>query len=236
LNFLKRNLGFIEEMLKNGGTLTEKQQAKLEILKTLYTQQRTMHNTRENRIPDRIVSITQPHIRTQVRGKAGRPYEFGAKVTISTLNGYTFIDEASYKPYYEGAYNHFENSIIDYYTRFGVLPVKILADSAYNTRDNRELCKKLKIKLMGKPLGRPPKGTIPHVDEHDISGRNEIEGDIGTLKTRYGWNRIMARLPETGMTAIAMSVLAMNLSKKAKDLLRLFFKELLFSSFRSFLV
>jgi hypothetical protein len=29
---------------------------------------------------DRIVSITQPHIRPIVRGKAGKPVEFGAKL------------------------------------------------------------------------------------------------------------------------------------------------------------
>ena len=99
--------------------------------------------------------------------------------------------------------------------RFGVLPAKILADRIFVTRDNRELCKKLKIKLMSKPLGRPKKGTKNEIDKKDIGCRNEIEGEIGTLKTRYGWERIMARLPETGLTVIAMSVLATNLSKKA---------------------
>jgi hypothetical protein len=75
---------------------------------------------------------------------------------------------------------------------------------------------------MGKPLGRPPKGTEPVVDRNDIGCRNEVEGDIGTLKTRYGWGRIMARLPETGMAVIALSVLAMNLNKKAKEFLWFF--------------
>ena len=74
---------------------------------------------------------------------------------------------------------------------------------------------------MGKPLGRPPKNP-QHISNADTGQRNEIEGKFGTLKTRYTWNRIMARLPETGKTAIAVAAFAMNLAKRAESLLRCF--------------
>ena len=84
------------------------------------------------------------------------------------------------------------------------------------------MCKGFGISLMGKPLGRPRKGTKPGFNREDIGSRNEIEGKFGTLKTYYGWNRVKARLPESGKTVITVAVFAMNLAKRAKSLLCLF--------------
>jgi hypothetical protein len=110
LNFLKRNLGYVREMLKTGGNLSNRLASLLETITILYAQQRGMYDNKSKQVDNRIVSISQPHIRPQVRGKAGKPFEFGAKVTISTVKGYTFLDEARYDAYHEG--NLLENSII----------------------------------------------------------------------------------------------------------------------------
>ena len=56
----------------------------------------------------------------------------------------------------------------------------------------------------------------------DCGVRNEIEGKIGTAKTRYGMGRIRVRLPESGKSVIVLSLMAMNLSKLAKAFLRHF--------------
>jgi len=220
LNFLKRNLWAIDQMRDRGGQLSTRQDEILSTIQTLYEQQREMHQNGSKRVDDRIVSLSQPHIRPIVRGKAGTPVEFGAKVNMSVVKGYVFLDEISYDAFYEG--DLLENAIINYYTRFGMLPSKILVDQAYTSRDNRKLCKELGIKLMGKPLGRPPKGEIPEISKADIGSRNEVEGKFGTLKTGHGWDRIMARLPETGKTVIAVAAFAMNLAKRANALLRVF--------------
>jgi hypothetical protein len=221
LNYLKRNLGAIEKMKEKGGQLSAKQSEHLKTIQTLYEQQREMYEKRSTRVDDRIVSISQPHIRPIVRGKAGRPVEFGAKINMSVVNGYVFLDEIRYDAFYEGDF--LEGAIINYYLRFGLLPSKILADQAFTSRENRKLCKEPGIKLMGKPLGRPPKDSAPEISKGDIGSRNEVEGKFETLKTCYGWNRIMARLPETGKTVIAVAAFAMNLAKRAKALLRLLF-------------
>jgi hypothetical protein len=47
-------------------------------------------------ISDRIVSLSQPHIRPIVRGKAGKPVEFGAKLSVSCCDGYVFLDRISW--------------------------------------------------------------------------------------------------------------------------------------------
>jgi IS5 family transposase len=52
-------------------------------------------------IEDRIVSLTQPHIRPIVRGKAGKPVEFGAKLSASCRNGYVFLDRISWDNFNE---------------------------------------------------------------------------------------------------------------------------------------
>ena len=220
LNYYKRNLSAIHKMLENGGALTPRQETLLQTLMALYTQQREMHEKKTRSVEDRIVSISQPHIRPIVRGKAGSAVEFGAKVNISVVNGYVFIDEINYNAYYEGGI--LGTAIENYYNRFGMLPSKILVDQGYTSRENRRLCKELGIKLMGKPLGRPPTGTRPKVSKGDIGSRNEVEGKFGTLKTCYGWNRIRVRLPESGKTVISVAAFAMNLAKRAKSLLRLF--------------
>jgi hypothetical protein len=175
-----------------------------------------MFINKSKRVDDRIVSISQPHIRPIVRGKADTPVEFGAKINMSVVNGYVFLNEIRYNAFSEGKF--LENAIIDYYTCFGLLPRKILADRAYVTRENRKICKDLGVALMGKPLGRPSKDG-EKIYKSDHGKRSEIEGKFGTLKTRYTWSRVMARLPETGFFAISVAALAMNLSKKARALL-----------------
>ncbi len=52
-------------------------------------------------IPQRIVSITQPHIRPIVRGKAGKPTEFGAKLSVSYVDNYIFLDRISWENFNE---------------------------------------------------------------------------------------------------------------------------------------
>lgn len=230
LGYLKRNLKAIEGMKERGGKLSKQQEKTLETIQTLYSQQETMYQNKAKRIDDRIVSISQPHIRPIVRGKARTPVEFGAKINMSVVNGYVFVDEINFDAFYEG--DLLEDSIINYYIRFGVLPSKILADSAYTSRDNRALCKSLGIKLMAKPLGRPPKGSVPSVSSEDVSSRNEVEGKFGTLKTRYGWDRIMARLLETSITAINVAAFVFNLDKRAKALLRFFGSRAFFANYR----
>ena len=52
-------------------------------------------------VPQRIVSITQPHIRPIVRGKAGKATEFGAKLSVSYVDNYVFLDRISWENFNE---------------------------------------------------------------------------------------------------------------------------------------
>ena len=58
------------------------------VVTEVYRQQLWMYQNNKQSIEDRIVSLTQPHIRPIVRGKAGKPGEFGAKFSASCIDGY----------------------------------------------------------------------------------------------------------------------------------------------------
>ena len=82
LQYIKRNLAHIEQLIESGATrknLNKKQYKTLLVLTEVYRQQLWLFENNKQSISDRIVSLSQPHIRPIVRGKAGKSVEFGAK-------------------------------------------------------------------------------------------------------------------------------------------------------------
>lgn len=61
----------------------------------MWWQQKVMFQTGIHRCEDRIVSIFQPHVRPIVRGKARSRVEFGSKIGVSVVEGYSFTDHFS---------------------------------------------------------------------------------------------------------------------------------------------
>ena len=104
------------------------------------------------------------------------------------------------------------DSIEQYKRRYGCYPAEVLADQIYCNRVNRSKLKEVEIKLLSKPLGRPPAMKVEHVRPGE---RNPIEGKFGQAKVSYGMNRIKARLKITSQSWIASIVLVLNLVKLA---------------------
>ena len=74
LQYINRNLGHIERLQVSGAKLewlNDQQYKMLLVVATVYQQQLLMYENKQQRVDDRIVSLTQPHIRPIVRGKAG---------------------------------------------------------------------------------------------------------------------------------------------------------------------
>jgi hypothetical protein len=96
LNYLKRNLKNIDSILDKNPLslyhLYNKQYKHFLVIKELYKQQLEMFQEKKHSVPNRIVSIHQPHIRPMVRGKQGKNVEFGAKINVSLQQGYATID------------------------------------------------------------------------------------------------------------------------------------------------
>src|SRR5690606_12432726 len=116
------------------------------VIHELYRQQQNMFDPKSNRIDDRIVSIQQPHephVRPIVRGKTSARMEFSLKISVSLVDGFSFLDVLDWNAYHEG--NYLEQSIEAYFQRYGFYPEAVLVDQIYRTRENREYCKKLGI-------------------------------------------------------------------------------------------
>jgi IS5 family transposase len=212
LRFVRRNLKTIEKLLKKYASLpfSVRQKEYYDTIKTVYAQQLKMYRSGTHSVEDRIVSIHQPHVRPIVRGKDKGNTEFGSKLNLSLVNGYSFIDHLKWDAYNEGVL--LKESILLYYRRHGYWPKEVMADRIYCNQENRRLLKEWKIRLLAKPLGRPPAVKLEHVSPGE---RNPIEGKFGQAKTRYGMDRIKARLKGTSESWIASIVLVLNLVKLA---------------------
>ena len=101
LAYLRRDLDAIDGKLSLGKNLPPRQAERLDTIRTVYEQQKYMYDNRTHSVPDRIVSVSQPFVRPIVRGKAGKPVEFGAKLDISVVDGWTRLECCSFDAYNE---------------------------------------------------------------------------------------------------------------------------------------
>jgi len=165
LGYLRRNLKTISKLSEISSLLllSKRQYHNLLVINEVYRQQRWIYDNNQNRINDRIVSISQPHVRPIKRGKAKASTEFGAKLSASLVDGYTFLDHLSWDNFNESL--DLKPQIKTYRKRFGCFPKSVHADKIYRTRDNIKYCKKHNIRLSGPPLGRPPVGPRIHGTE-----------------------------------------------------------------------
>ena len=135
--------------------LSEKQQARLETIRKVYEQQKSMYDHHTHAVPDRIVSLSQPWLRPIVRGKAKAGVEFGAKLDISVCDGWTRLEYYSFDAYNEA--QNLTEMIERYRARTGRYPERVLADKIYRNRENLRYCAAHNIRLSGPALGRPRK-------------------------------------------------------------------------------
>lgn len=220
LQYLRRNIGHLEN-LAEAGNLTARQQARLLVIQAVHRQQKQMYDNNLHAVENRIVSVSQPWVRPIVRGKLTAKTEFGAKIALSLEDGYARIEKLSWDAFNES--QTLIESCERYRERNGVYPKRILADKIYRNRTNLAFCKTHGIEMNGPKLGRPPKDKTVYDQqkllERDEAGeRNAIEGKFGEAKRRYGLDRVMARLSDTSNTTIHLTILMMNLKKRLRDL------------------
>ena len=174
-----------------------------------------MPDTKNHRVSDRSVSLSQPWIRPIVRDKAKAPTEFDAKQSVSVVGDYTFIDKLSFDAYNEGEASEFEQDVEKNRKRFGQYPERILADKIYRSKVNSAFCKEHGIHLSGPRLGRPGKYHSEELLQElkEIGKRNEVEGMFGIGKRKLGLSHIMAKLAETAGAVIGMDIFILNMEE-----------------------
>ena len=156
LRYVARDLAFVEQLAQHTEltVLSRQQYRNLLVIHELHRQQQEMYRTCSRRSEDRIVSITQPHVRPIVRGKAKANVEFGAKLAISVVDGYALMEKVSWDSFNEGT--TLIESVEKYVNRFGCYPEAILADKIYRNRENLRYCKERGIRLSGRSSGDRP--------------------------------------------------------------------------------
>ena len=231
LGYIGRDLKIVDELLSGSNGLSTSQSERLRTIVRLYEQQLTMYKSRTHRVEERIVSISQPHVRPIVRGKAGREVEFGAKVLVSLVDGHAAIEKLSWENFHEGG--ELINSVERYHEKYGFYPEAVLADKLFRSRENRAYCKTRGIRLSGPPLGRPKRvfdAERKRQERLDSAQRNAIEGVFGRGKRRFGLDLIMTKLKETSVISIHLQFLVMNLENRIRFILSRFFCRLVFAT------
>ena len=158
------------------------------VLTEVYRQQLWLWSNNKQSIEDRIVSLSQPHIRPIVRGKAGKTVDFGAKISAICFEGYVFLDRISWDNFNESGELKAQIEAFKSYT--GYYPESVQAvsealeeDRIYRTRENRAWCKERGIRMSGSPLGMSPAFVSKESKKQaweDERIRNSIEGKFGT--------------------------------------------------------
>jgi len=150
--------------------------------------------------------------------------KFGAKLSVSCVDGHTFLDHLSWDNFNESG--DLQHQVELFKSRFGHYPEAVYVDQIYRTRRNRAYCRNLGIRITAPPLGRPVPDDLAAIRKQtleDSKVRNQIEGKFGQAKRRFSLNRVMTKLANTSETAIAITFLVMNLEALLKQLAFLFF-------------
>ena len=222
LRYLRRNIGTIHSMLDDFEDtrfpLLKRDQWLFWVMQHIYNQQQEMHTQKKHTCEHRIVNLYQPYVRPIVRGKDKAKVEFGAKINISEVNGMVRLDHFSWENFNEGG--DVELQIERYRKLYGCYPELLLADRIFLTRENRHLLKEKHIRIVGKPLGRPPKEELNAYQKRKLkkerNQRNHVEGKFGQGKNGYRLNQIRAKRSDTSKSWISAILFIMNLEKLYK--------------------
>jgi hypothetical protein len=170
----------------------------------------------------KIVHVGVTQARALVRHKAGKEVEFGLPYLLSRLGGgYVFgtlirgvVDEAKMPL----------QALAGYRAIFGAhaTPALIVYDRGGYARATVRALANEGVKAIGiQPKGQGAWHVAEAVRETVRSERGKTEGIIGTLKTdKYGFNKPKERLWQTLEMAGPRSLLAFNLNKLMRDLVR----------------
>jgi len=223
LQYLRRNIKVIKKLLSVVSlatlkiALTRRDRTLINTIKLVYEQQLKMHKEKIRRIDHRIVNLYQPWVRPIIRGKSGKNVEFGPKLSVSLVDGITYVDKFSWEAFNEST--HLQDQVEKYYKRNGFYPETVIGDMIYGNRKNRQYLKSLGICYSGKALGRPVQITPENKKElatqkkrrkAEQCRRNRIEGCFGVGRRRYSLGQVRTRLKETSEAKICMAFFAIT--------------------------
>lgn len=145
------------DMIGGSFPLAHQYQKQLWIIHTMWDQQWEMFINHSHSCADRIINVSQPHVRPIVRGKQAAMVEFGSKLGLSLFDGYLKADHISWDAYHEA--QNLPQQAENYKTLLAYYPEIIMADKLYATNANRKWCTENGIRLTATPKGKPKEKT-----------------------------------------------------------------------------
>jgi hypothetical protein len=164
---------------------------------------------------NKIVSLYIPEIYAIVRGKVGKPIEFGLNWGIERLRG-GFLLATLAKDKLELYDSRFAvRAVKDHEALFGKAPKAYAYDRAGSSEKNVDELKSMGVSHVGlAPRGKAKWEVSGKIKDKLVSERAQVEAGIGTIKSRkYGFNRPAARSAAAMGVCGQRSVLGFNLNK-----------------------
>ncbi|UKJ08729.1 transposase [Solitalea lacus] len=194
IKLLTRLNGLIKDVFRLMGDrlqLAGRLRERFDLVEQVLKEQRFLLENPGKKLPDRVLSLYKPFVRSIVRGKENKPCEFGAKVHMLQVDGINIIEHYSYAAYNEC--KRVEASLALHGRLFGTCH-QFAGDRIYATNANRKYLNERKIATGFVQKGRgdtPEKKTLRALLNKERSTR--LEGSFGTEKNHYDLRRIKAR-------------------------------------------
>ena len=217
LYLLEKGIEAYQRLLNQtrGIHLSEPIAQRFKTIRKVYLQQLYLIENNTTKVRDRIVSLSQPHIRPIVRGKENKPLEFGIKVHMIQVDGINIVEHHSYNAFNEST--RLKVSFFKHKTIFGEC-THLAADRIYPTNANRRFCssKQLQTNFVSKGKTSSDKNLTLMKAILNKERSTRLEGSFGTEKEHYGLKRIRARSPETQIVWLFFGIFTANAVRMAK--------------------
>ena len=223
LDLLGKILKEIREVVRDHenseNLLTVREKSDMGIITRMYRQQKNHFQNNDSResIPNRIVSLSKPYLRSIVRGEEVKSVEFGAKVNNILVDGISFIEKLSFNAFNEGT--RLMHCLKIHKRLLGDEAKKVGGDTGYAGTENRDYCKANGIQTSfvkrGRPFGDKKKEKDLVRKELSRVRATAMEGSFGTQKEHYDLRRVKARTKRTEILYIFFGIHTANVVQLA---------------------
>jgi IS5 family transposase len=169
---------------------------------------------------EKVYSLFEEHTELLVRGKAGKPVEFGHKVLIAQT-GEKFISHYRVMPVREEDKELVEETLEKHNSLFGQMPTTLAADKGFyeSVKQLAALREKIEtVSLCKKGRRNEEEAAREHTDEfkEGQAFRAGVEGSISVLKRAYKLHRCLFKGFKNFASSVGCAVFCHNLAVLAQ--------------------
>ncbi len=192
-----------------------------------------LHDTMEKLLPQirhwlktgrvasgKIVSLYIPEMYSIVRGKVGKPVEFGLRWGIRRMGGGFLLGTVAESKGELHDIQYAVGAVDEHVAQFGKPPQEYGYDRGGWSKENVAKLREKGVKEVGlAPRGKAGWAVSGAIKKRLVSERAQIEGGIGTIKhPKYGFDRPAARSAKTMGTCGQLALVGFNVNKLVREL------------------